>query len=169
MEGGGGGDTYTFSEPALSNPPLVPAHISVSFGRYDFIYLRIDFAKNTNAGYASVTFLTPEYLMRFVGRYDGKEYINGVGRGFYQASAFGAAVANGGANGSAAGISEGNGGDEIVPGGLDGYFGRIITFRVVGQLGTDFAQTMALCSLERDFLCWMELELRWQIYLQTRN
>ena len=52
---------------------------SVCFGRYDFIYLRIDFAKNTNVGYAFVNFLTPVDMMKFVDRFDGQEYIAGMG------------------------------------------------------------------------------------------
>ena len=54
---------------------------SVCFGRYDFIYLRIDFALNQNVGYAFVNFLKPEDMLRFVDRFDGQEYIKGMGRG----------------------------------------------------------------------------------------
>jgi hypothetical protein len=52
---------------------------SVCYGRYDFIYLRVDFAKSQNVGYAFVNFLTPEDLLRFVDRFDGQEYIKGMG------------------------------------------------------------------------------------------
>ena len=51
----------------------------VLFGRYDFIYLRFDFNKNTNVGYAFVNFLTPGDLLAFVKAYDGKEFIPGMG------------------------------------------------------------------------------------------
>lgn len=52
----------------------------VCFGRYDFIYLRFDFRQNKNVGYAFVNFLTPGDVMKFFFAYDGKEYIEGLGR-----------------------------------------------------------------------------------------
>ena len=48
-------------------------------GRYDFIYLRFDFAQNKNVGYAFVNFLAPSDVLTFFYAYNGKEYIEGMG------------------------------------------------------------------------------------------
>jgi hypothetical protein len=45
-----------------------------SKNRYDFSYLRIDFAKNTNVGYAFVNFQTPEDIIPFVEKHQGKPW-----------------------------------------------------------------------------------------------
>jgi len=46
----------------------------VVFGKYDFLYLRIDFAKATNVGYAFVNFVKPTDVIPFVDRYAGKRW-----------------------------------------------------------------------------------------------
>ena len=47
-------------------------------GKYDFSYLRIDFGKNTNVGYAFVNFIDPRYIVDFVRRWVGREWIPGL-------------------------------------------------------------------------------------------
>jgi hypothetical protein len=51
----------------------------VCYGRYNFCYLRFDFTKNTNVGYAFVNFLTPGDILVFFDAYNSKEYIKGMG------------------------------------------------------------------------------------------
>ncbi|EMC97402.1 hypothetical protein BAUCODRAFT_451341 [Baudoinia panamericana UAMH 10762] len=48
---------------------------TVSFGKYDFSYLRIDFSKNTNVGYAFVNFEDPADIIPFVQHWRGRRWI----------------------------------------------------------------------------------------------
>ena len=48
----------------------------VCWGRYDFMYLRFDFAQNKNVGYAFVNFLSPADVLYYASI--GKEYIEGL-------------------------------------------------------------------------------------------
>nr|POE56678.1 gpi ethanolamine phosphate transferase 2 [Quercus suber] len=43
-------------------------------GTYDFVYLRMDFAKNTNVGYAFINFIDPAYILLFVNDVLGKPW-----------------------------------------------------------------------------------------------
>ncbi|KAK5121941.1 hypothetical protein LTR85_004513 [Meristemomyces frigidus] len=45
-----------------------------SLGEYDFSYLRIDFEKGTNVGYAFVNFADPMNIMPFVDYYEGRRW-----------------------------------------------------------------------------------------------
>ncbi|KAK4548448.1 hypothetical protein LTR36_009358 [Oleoguttula mirabilis] len=45
-----------------------------SMGDYDFSYLRIDFEKGTNVGYAFVNFADPMTIMPFVDHYEGRRW-----------------------------------------------------------------------------------------------
>lgn len=47
---------------------------AVCEGRYDFIYVRIDFSRNTNVGYAFVNFTDPEQIIHFFREYMGREW-----------------------------------------------------------------------------------------------
>jgi len=45
-----------------------------SFGRYDFSYLRIDFANQCNVGYAFINFTKPEYIIDFLREHNGRPW-----------------------------------------------------------------------------------------------
>ncbi|KAL8726930.1 MAG: hypothetical protein Q9166_006387 [cf. Caloplaca sp. 2 TL-2023] len=45
-----------------------------SWGRYDFMYLRIDFANNCNVGYAFINFEDPYYIIEFVNARSGHRW-----------------------------------------------------------------------------------------------
>ena len=45
-----------------------------SWGRYDFSYLRIDFARQCNVGYAFINFASPEDIIPFARAYQGREW-----------------------------------------------------------------------------------------------
>ena len=45
-----------------------------SHGKYDFMYLRIDFANNCNVGYAFINFEDPIYIIDFVNTRAGKRW-----------------------------------------------------------------------------------------------
>ncbi|KAK5014854.1 hypothetical protein LTR60_003153 [Cryomyces antarcticus] len=47
---------------------------ATSRGRYDFMYLRIDFQNNCNVGYAFINFPDPLYIIDFVAKYAGKRW-----------------------------------------------------------------------------------------------
>lgn len=47
-----------------------------SFGKYDFMYLRIDFANNCNVGYAFLNFQLPEDIVDFVQAVRGQQWFN---------------------------------------------------------------------------------------------
>lgn len=51
----------------------------VCYGRYNFVYLRFDFSKHKNVGYAFANFLTAEDVLVFYKAYYGQEYIEGMG------------------------------------------------------------------------------------------
>jgi hypothetical protein len=62
----------------MSSDELKAVVDKVCWGRYDFIYLRFDFAQNKNVGYAFVNFLSPADVLTFYYAYTGKEYIEGM-------------------------------------------------------------------------------------------
>jgi hypothetical protein len=45
-----------------------------SFGKYDFSYLRIDFANQCNVGYAFINFTKPEYIINFLREHNGRPW-----------------------------------------------------------------------------------------------
>jgi hypothetical protein len=45
-----------------------------SFGKYDFMYLRIDFANNCNVGYAFINFEDPWFIIDFVNTRAGRRW-----------------------------------------------------------------------------------------------
>lgn len=45
-----------------------------SFGKYDFMYLRIDFANNCNVGYAFINFEDPFSIIEFVNAKAGRRW-----------------------------------------------------------------------------------------------
>lgn len=48
-------------------------------GRCNFMYLRFDFGKHKNVGYAFANFLTAADVLTFYRAYNGKEYVEGMG------------------------------------------------------------------------------------------
>ncbi|KAF2768482.1 hypothetical protein EJ03DRAFT_261302, partial [Teratosphaeria nubilosa] len=55
-------------------PELKTIIDKTSCGKYDFSYLRIDFEKGTNVGYAFVNFSDPMHIIAFVEEYMGKQW-----------------------------------------------------------------------------------------------
>ncbi|KAK5108294.1 hypothetical protein LTR62_008609 [Meristemomyces frigidus] len=53
---------------------------ATSHGRYDFAYLRVDFGKGTNVGYAFVNFIDPLDIIPFVEKYEGHRWMRSNGR-----------------------------------------------------------------------------------------
>ncbi|KAK3676324.1 hypothetical protein LTR78_003598 [Recurvomyces mirabilis] len=51
-----------------------------SKGKYDFLYLRIDFEKNTNVGYAFIDFANPEDILEFLTHRNGTRWSQSNGR-----------------------------------------------------------------------------------------
>lgn len=49
-------------------------------GKYDFLYLRMDFEHRCNAGYAFVNFKSPDDVITFYNRIDGKKWTNGLSK-----------------------------------------------------------------------------------------
>ena len=45
-----------------------------SLGKYDFMYLRIDFANNCNVGYAFINFEDPIWILDFVNARAGRRW-----------------------------------------------------------------------------------------------
>ncbi|KAL4723757.1 hypothetical protein ACLX1H_009401 [Fusarium chlamydosporum] len=61
--------------PNKVDQPLLKRIVdSSSFGKYDFMYLRIDFANDCNVGYAFINFVKAEYIIDFVNAHANKRW-----------------------------------------------------------------------------------------------
>ncbi|TVY44334.1 Meiosis protein [Lachnellula occidentalis] len=61
--------------PNKIDQPMLKAMIDeVSYGTYDFVYLRIDFANNCNVGYAFINFVDPLDIVNFVKARAGEKW-----------------------------------------------------------------------------------------------
>jgi hypothetical protein len=60
----------------IDQPMLKQIIDETSFGKYDFMYLRIDFTNNCNVGYAFINFQLPEDIIAFVMNIVGQRWAN---------------------------------------------------------------------------------------------
>lgn len=58
----------------VDQPSLKTLLDQTSRGKYDFMYLRIDFANNCNVGYAFINFVDPMDIVPFVTERAGKKW-----------------------------------------------------------------------------------------------
>jgi hypothetical protein len=60
----------------IDQPMLKQIIDDTSFGKFDFMYLRIDFTNNCNVGYAFINFQLPEDIIPFVMSIVGQRWAN---------------------------------------------------------------------------------------------